>query len=219
MVKAWLVKYESDDHEEHFEEFELRSGKDGAAPSTGDGKPVLIVRDLQERADICNKLTPGFDYLESRVTGTCEAPYSCANMYAVCDVVRAFDPNFAAVYVDAAYVDSMDVMTPLAGLRLLADLKRELHKYLAAANSAPAFNKANVDEYSAGLLKWWRVNGSQFPAWAQEARIAFAISPNSASCERVFSLLDRMYSEDQRSTLADAIQASLMLSYNTRRVG
>ena len=66
----------------------------------------------------------------------------------------------------------------------------------------------------------WRVNGSRFPAWALAARIVFAISPNSASCERVFSLLERLFDEEQRSSLADMIQAALMLVYNyERRVG
>ena len=50
-----------------------------------------------------------------------------------------------------------------------------------------------------------RVNGNKFPAWALAARIVFALSPNSASCERVFALLKRMYSEEQLSSLADAI--------------
>ncbi|KAL1511483.1 hypothetical protein AB1Y20_006281 [Prymnesium parvum] len=36
---AWLVTYE-DGHQEHFEEEELRSGKDGATPAQGDGKPL-----------------------------------------------------------------------------------------------------------------------------------------------------------------------------------
>ena len=55
--------------------------------------------------------------------------------------------------------------------------------------------------------------------WALAARIVFAISPNSASCERVFSLLERLFDEEQRSSLADMIQAALMLVYNKRRVG
>eukprot|EP00966_Prymnesium_polylepis_P006337 145114-Prymnesium_polylepis.1 len=38
-VEAWLVKYTSDGTEEHFEEEELRSGKDGPPPAAGDGKP------------------------------------------------------------------------------------------------------------------------------------------------------------------------------------
>ena len=65
----------------------------------------------------------------------------------------------------------------------------------------------------------WLVNGSRFPAWALAARIVFAISPNSATCERVFSLLERLFDEEQRSSLADMIQAALMLVYNERRVG
>ena len=40
--------------------------------------------------------------------------------------------------------------------------------------------------------------------------IVFALTPNSASCERVFALLERLFDEEQRSTLADAIQAALI---------
>ena len=58
-----------------------------------------------------------------------------------------------------------------------------------------------------------------FPAWAQASRIAFAMSPNSASCERVFALLKEMFGEDQERALADQLKAALMLAYNKRRVG
>ena len=47
----------------------------------------------------------------------------------------------------------------------------------------------------------------------------FAISPNSASCERVFALLKNLFGEQQMLALADYVQASLMLNYNGRRVG
>ena len=62
-------------------------------------------------------------------------------------------------------------------------------------------------------------NSSTFPAWALAARIVFAISPNSASCERVFALLKNLFGEQQMSALADYVQAALMLNYNGRRVG
>ena len=55
---------------------------------------------------------------------TCDAHYSLATMYALCRAVRAFDPNFAAQHVDAAFVDSMAAITPLASLGMLADLKQ-----------------------------------------------------------------------------------------------
>ena len=51
------------------------------------------------------------------------------------------------------------------------------------------------------------------------ARVAFALSPNSASCERVFAVLKNLYGEQQMSALADQIQAALMLNHNQRRVG
>ena len=42
---------------------------------------------------------------------------------------------------------------------------------------------------------------------------------NSASCERVFALLRNLFGESQMSSLADYIQAALMLNYNKREVG
>ena len=91
--------------------------------------------------------------------------------------------------------------------------------YLAAAKNAPVFDKSDVDAFTDKLLKWWRTNAKVFPAWALAARVAFAISPNSACCERVFALLKSMYGDQQMSVLADLIQAALMLRYNGRRVG
>ena len=98
-------------------------------------------------------------------------------------------------------------------------LKRELPAYTTSAAQAQAFDKSDITTYTESLLKWWRVNGSSFPAWATAARIAFAFSPNSASCERVFSLLESMFGDDQMSSLSDQLYAALMLAYNKRRVG
>ena len=217
--KAWVVKYEADGLEEHFEEEELRSSKHGPVPAGQDGKPVLIVRNLLERMAICKALVPGFEYLEARITGTCDAQYRLNGMYELCRVVRAFDPSFAKDHLDAAFVDSMSAITPLNALGMLSDLKQQLPQYMAAAASAPAFDKASVADYSDAILSWWRSNSSTFPAWALAARIVFAISPNSASCERVFALLKNLFGEQQMSALADYVQAALMLNYNQRRVG
>jgi hypothetical protein len=57
------------------------------------------------------------------------------------------------------------------------------------------------------------------PAWAKAARIIFALSPNSAACERVFSLLKHFLGDQQMSALADGIAAGLMLAYNKRAFG
>ena len=55
--------------------------------------------------------------------------------------------------------------------------------------------------------------------WALAARITFGLTPNSAACERVFSLLKNMFGEQQMAALADYISAALMLKYNKRTVG
>ena len=98
-------------------------------------------------------------------------------------------------------------------------MKRELSSYLAAAAHAPTFDKSDIDSYTTSLLTWWRVNGKTLPGWATAAQIAFALTPNSASCERVFSLLEEMFGPQQDASLADQLRASLMLAYNNRDVG
>ena len=120
-------------------------------------------------------------------------------MYALCRAARAFDPSFAKDHVDAAFVDGMSTITPLNALGMLADLKLQMPQYLAAAANAPAFNKGSVADYSDAILGWWRDNSSTFPAWALAARIVFAVSPNSAFCERVFALLKNLFGEEQMS--------------------
>ena len=45
------------------------------------------------------------------------------------------------------------------------------------------------------------------------------MSPNSASCERVFALLKNLFGDEQMSALADYVEAALMLNYNKRTVG
>lgn len=58
------------------------------------------------------------------------------------------------------------------------------------------------------------VNSSLLPKWSLAARIAFAISPNSASCERIFSLLEEMYGDQQMHALADQLRAAIMLAFS-----
>jgi hypothetical protein len=50
-------------------------------------------------------------------------------------------------------------------------------------------------------------------------QIVFSFTPNSAAAERVFSLLKLYFSDARDSSLADVIQATLMLIYNKRATG
>ena len=91
-----------------------------------------MTRDMPERKAICDGLVPGFDYLEARITGTCDAQYSLVGMYELCDLVRVFDPNFATAHANPALLNRMSVITPLNALDMLDGMKQELPLYLAA---------------------------------------------------------------------------------------
>ena len=83
----------------------------------------------------------------------------------------------------------------------------------------------DVEAFTAGVLEFWRSQGTKMPAWRKRSGSKdhlcniFAIPPTSAASERVFSLLEAMFGKDQESCLADLIQGALMLRYNKRKVG
>lgn len=66
---AYSVQYEIDNQTQEFEEEELR--------------PLLLVRHLPERKAVIDSLVPAFEYLEDRLSGACQAGYSCKDMYSV----------------------------------------------------------------------------------------------------------------------------------------
>ena len=70
------------------------------------------------------------------------------------------------------------------------------------------------DLHQLRLALFWRRNGHKFPTWAAAARIMFSMTPNSASAERVFSLLKAMFDDARASSLSDLVQGSLMLKFN-----
>ena len=83
----------------------------------------------------------------------------------------------------------------------------------------PHWPRSVVAAFTSGVLLFWANHGSDFPTWALAMRIVGSLTPNSAAAERVFSLLKLMFGEVQMSSLADMIQAALMLRYNGRKVG
>jgi hypothetical protein len=63
----------------------------------------------------------------------------------------------------------------------------------------------------------WKSIASEVEAWSEAARIAFAMAPNSAGAERVFSLLKILFGSNQGTSLSDYIRGSIMLRYNNTR--
>ena len=110
-------------------------------------------------------------------------------------------------------------IVPIGAHNLVPEMIKELPVYLVAAATCTGFDRSEVATFTEGLLKWWRVNNPTFPAWAKAARICFAMLPSSAPSERVFSLVKGMFGDDQLGSLADQIQAAVMMRYNKRIVG
>ena len=203
VVTVYRVTYPADGTQEELEDEEIR--------------PLVRVRELPEHVGLVgNGLVPAFDYLEQRFAAA--GQYSCVQQMQMYAAVRVFNPSYAAsVQLTGAHVDALAVVTPIGQLCSLAALKAELPAYVAAV-AGVVIPSTDIADFTAQVLAWWRANASQIPAWASAARIVFALSPNSASCERVFSLLESMFGDEQMSSLADYLQAALMLRYNGRSV-
>lgn len=206
--KAYTVEYLLDKNVQEFEEEELR--------------PLLCTQDHPERKAIIDGLVEAFDYLEQRITGTCETSnYNCDHMYAVCKAARAFNPAYATNHLTPAEVDALvSAIRPLSHSINVHKLKAELPAYLVAARDD--FNEPQTDDvqsFTDQVLTFWRrASKNMLSEWRKAAEIVFACSPNSASCERVFSLLKIMFGDQQSQVLADYLQAALMMRNNGRSV-
>lgn len=204
---AYKVVYAVDGTSDELEEEEIR--------------PLIIVREDAERAKITAVLQDAFAYLEDRITGMCHvSQYSCAHMYDVCRSVQLFNPVFAASHLTNRAVDLLyHTVKPLTHHVSLELLKAEIPAYLSAASEIESIDVSDVATFTSQVLRFWRsASKTALKQWCKAAMIVFSMSPNSAACERVFSLLENMYGDQQLNSLADTLQASLMLRYNGRSV-
>ncbi|KAK3279677.1 hypothetical protein CYMTET_12447 [Cymbomonas tetramitiformis] len=155
------------------------------------------------------------------LTWTCEACYDCTHSYLVFELAQLFDPSFGSLKageIDATWVQRLAAIVPLAREAegsLITKLEGELAAYITLA-SGFCCEHNDVDTFSDAVLSWWRNNGTEIPSWSLAARIVFSLSPNSCTSERVFSLLSDMFGDKQIGAMADYVQATLMLRYNSR---
>ena len=101
-----------------------------------------------------------------------------------------------------------------------AALVAEMPKYagLAASFKRPSpqgkTSVVHMKEVTEAMLAWWKANEMYLPNWALFARKVFLVQPSSATVERVFSILNRIYTKDRYSSLNDMIELSCMLAFN-----
>ena len=79
-----------------------------------EAQAAVDVRPLAEWKRLVQEVKNGIGYLRNRLTGNCEPNYDCTQIFEVYRLVQAFDPSFAAQYVDAAWVDALATIPPRA---------------------------------------------------------------------------------------------------------
>ena len=84
-------------------------------------------------------------------------------------------------------------------------LVNELPRYLAAADGT-------VIEEEEEKVQWWARHARTLPNWSAVVRKLLLVQPNSASAERVFSLMNL-----QENALEETVEASVMLRYNNNQ--
>lgn len=148
-----------------------------------------------------NCAQPAIDYFQQQLSGSMKVPMAAFK------AARLFSPQKAnEIQPSSADLDCLDVFPFFSG-EVMDGLKEELPLYLAKSE--------DTDEQICPV-KWWKDNMIALPRWASAASKVLLVQPSSAASERVFSLLNASFSEQQEHTLKDYIESSIMLQYNHR---
>ena len=90
---------------------------------------------------------------------------------------------------------------------IINGLKAELPAYLAATEDVVI----NTEDRK---VEWWHNHKDQLPHWASAVKKVLLVQPSSAAAERVFSILNSSFNDQQEHALVDYLQASVMTQYN-----
>eukprot|EP00967_Tisochrysis_lutea_P021904 scaffold24926_cov27-Tisochrysis_lutea.AAC.1 len=113
-----------------------------AYPNNNESLVVKDENEIRVAIDVCAlpewplhlaKVKGAFQYLESRLTDDCQAPYMCEEQHRITGVLRAFNPAFAHGKVNAFWVSQLAELPLLADTPEVEDrLNEELPTYLGA---------------------------------------------------------------------------------------
>ena len=68
------------------------------------------------------------------------------------------------------------------------------------------------------LSDWWRCNSGELPHFAFVLRAVLTNAPNSCPPERLFSMFNATFGEDQKSSFGDYLELAMQSQYNKRNV-
>ena len=89
-------------------------------------------------------------------------------------------------------------------------MKTEFMKYQTLADSIKSFEqrKDSKAKDTFDLSDWWKSNCATLPAFAYVLRAVLTNSPNSCPSERLFSIFNATYHDDQKKSHTDYIELS-----------
>ena len=143
------------------------------------------------------------------------------------------DPLFAkANPVTVEQINNLNVFRFAAHPILATNIegmKNELSRYKAAVDAIPPVEQRLVSKIvtkqgkkttmqvdTFNIAKWWQEQSGTLASFALVVRAICCQSSSSCSAERVFSILNDTFTEDQRNSRADYMELSLQLQYNNR---
>ena len=97
-------------------------------------------------------------------------------------------------------------------------MKTEVMKYQTLADSIKSFEerKDSKGKDTFDLSDWWKSNCATLSRFAYVLRAVLTNSPNLCPPERLFSLFNTTYNDDQKKSHADYIELSMKSQFNKR---
>jgi hypothetical protein len=123
--------------------------------------------------------------------------------YLICEFVKLFGQS----YVSESSV-TIDFVARPSEIKPFGEI--------AVANGL-SIDHGDVGNFTKGILCWWKRSISEVGAWSKAARITFAMAPNPAGAELVFSLLEILLRSNQDTAFSDYIRGSIILCYNNTK--
>jgi hypothetical protein len=102
----------------------------------------------------------------------------------------------------------------------IQDMKSEINKYHALVQSIKSLDERKdvkgKDTFS--LPEWWRCNSGSLPHFSFVLRALLTNAPNSCPPERLFSMFNATFGEDQRRAFGDYLELAMQSQYNKRNL-
>ena len=170
---------------------------------------------LRQRSISC--ISPSVQYFHSRISGDCSAAI------AVSMVARLFNP-LHVVYTPLEQLDKdlskCGACFPGISREVLEGMQRELPTYVARARpfheQFGARENPSWSDRVESCWVWWRNQRVDLPNFIKSILVVATVQASSGAAERVFSILRRVFDENQESAKGDYVEGACMLEYNYR---